>query len=98
MVGITSTNRWGTVYKYYTCLSKRRKKHNCGTLSIHRKELEDLVFTETWKMLFDNEDLNSLMEYICKLHKNETQESAIIKSFEKKSRGAKSIKKLNLGN
>ena len=84
MVGITSTNRWGTVYKYYTCLSKRRKKHNCGTLSIHRKELEDLVFTETWKMLFDNEDLNALMEYICKLHKNETQESAIIKSLEKK--------------
>ena len=84
MVGVTSTNRWGTVYKYYTCLSKRRKKQKCGTMTIHRKELEDLVFNETWKMLYDNNNLDALVEYICKLHQNETQESTVIKSLEKK--------------
>ena len=84
MVGVTSTNRWGTVYKYYTCLSKRRRKQKCGTMTIHRKELEDLVFNETWKMLYENNDIDALIEYICKLHQCESQESTVIKSLEKK--------------
>ena len=53
-------------------------------MTIHRKELEDLVFNETWKMLYDNNNLDALVEYICKLHQNETQESTVIKSLEKK--------------
>ena len=84
MVGVTSTNRWGTVYKYYTCLSKRRKKFKCKTKTILRKDLEDLVFNETWKMLYDNNNLDALVNYICKLHENESQESLVIKSLEKK--------------
>ena len=84
MVGVTSTNRWGTVYKYYTCLSKRRKKHNCKTLSIHRKFLEDLVFKKTWEMIYENNDIDKLINDIYKLHQNETQESSVIKSLEKK--------------
>lgn len=64
-------------------------------MTIHRKELEDLVFNETWKMLYDNNNLDALVEYICKLHQNETQESTVIKSLEKKSRRIKSIGKFD---
>ena len=84
MVGVTSTNRWGTVYKYYTCLSKRRRKHNCKTLSIHRKILEDFVFKKTWEMIYKNNDIDKLVNDIYRLHQNESQESSVIKSLEKK--------------
>ena len=84
MVGVTSTNRWGTVYKYYTCLSKRRKKHNCYTLSVHRKHLEDLVFRKTWEMLYSNNNIDEIVNMICKFHQNTTQENTVLKSLEKK--------------
>lgn len=84
MVGVTSTNRWNTSYKYYTCLSKRRKKHDCKTLSIHRKVLEDLVFKKTWEMIYENNDIDKLINDIYKLHQSESEENAVIKSLEKK--------------
>ena len=35
-------------------------------------------------MLYDNNNLDALVNYICKLHENESQESLVIKSLEKK--------------
>lgn len=83
MVGVTSTNRWGTVYKYYTCLSKRRHKHKCEMQSIHRQFLEDLVFNKTWQLICDNDDLDFLVNEIYKFHKKNTQENEVINSLEK---------------
>lgn len=84
MVGVTSTNRWNTTYKYYTCLSKRRKKHNCNTHSIRRQYLEDIVFNKTWKMIYANNDLNELVEGIYKFHQRTSEDNEIVKALEKK--------------
>ena len=84
MVGITSTNRFGSSYKYYTCLSKRRKRHDCKAFSIHRKLLEDLVFKKTWELIYENNDIDKLVNDIYKLHQNESRENTVIKSLEKK--------------
>ena len=84
MVDITSTNRFGSSYKYYTCLSKRRKRHDCNAFSIHRKLLEDLVFKKTWELIYENNDIDKLVNDIYKLHQNESRENTVIKSLEKK--------------
>lgn len=84
MVGITSTNRWNTTYKYYTCLSKRRKKHNCQTISVHRQYLEDIVFNKTWEMIHSNNDIDELVDKIYKFHQDTDEVNVVIKSLEKK--------------
>ncbi len=84
MVGVTSTNRWETTYKYYTCLSKRRKKHNCKTLSIHRKLLEDEVFNKTWQMIYANNNIEEIIDRIYKYHQNASESNVVVKSLEKK--------------
>lgn len=84
MLGTTSTNRWNTSYRYYACFSKRRKKHNCNALAIHKKELEDIVFKKTWEMIYENNDIDEIVNKIYKYHKNSTQENTILKSLEKK--------------
>ena len=83
MVGVTSTNRWRTSYKYYTCLSKRRHKHNCKMQSIHRDILENLVFQKTWELICNNDNLDFLVNEIYKYHKKNTQENEVINSLEK---------------
>lgn len=84
MVGVTSTNRWNTTYKYYTCLSKRRKKHNCKTLSIHRQFLENEVFNKTWEMIYANNDIDELVDRIYKFHQSTNEGNEIVKALEKK--------------
>ena len=84
MVGVTSTNKFGSSYRYYTCLSKRRKKHQCNTVGIHKDILESFVFKKVWEMIYDNNDINKLIEDICKRHKATNEESEVIKSLDKK--------------
>lgn len=84
MVGVTSTNRFGSSYRYYTCLSRRRKRHKCSMLGIHKDILENFVFEKVWQMIFDNNDIDELVNDICKKHKASNEESDIIKSLDKK--------------
>jgi site-specific DNA recombinase len=84
MVGVTSTNRFGSSYRYYTCLSRRRKKHQCNMLGIHKDILEDFVFEKVWEMIFDNNNIDELVNDICKKHKSSNEENELIKSLDKK--------------
>ena len=84
MVGATSTNRLGNSYRYYTCLSRRRKRHNCSMLGIQKEVLENFVFQKVWEMIYDNNDIDKLINDICKKHKSDNEENEVIKSLEKK--------------
>ena len=88
MVGVTSTNRWGSHYKYYICLSKRRRKHKCSGFSIHRDTLEDIIFKKTWKMIYDNNEVDSLINDIYNLHQKASNENELVASLQKKRNDA----------
>ena len=84
MVGVKSINRWGTEYHYYSCLSKRRQKHQCQTASITKEYLENIIFQKTWEMIYDNNEIDNLIKDLCKFHQSNNESNATIKSLEKK--------------
>lgn len=84
MVGIKSVNRWDTTYRYYTCLSKRRKKHDCKTLSISKEFLEDLVFNKTWELIFENNKMDEFINDIYKFLQATSEGNETVKSLEQK--------------
>lgn len=84
MVGESGTNRWNEIYRYYTCLSRRRRKTECNQKAVHKEWLEDLIIETTWQLLEENNALDELVDAILKKHQTENKENALIKSLEKR--------------
>ncbi|MDE6276145.1 MAG: recombinase family protein [Clostridia bacterium] len=84
MVGESGKSKNTDIYKYYTCLSRRRKKMKCELKSAQKEWLENIVIQTTWKLLAENGALDNLIDAIYKKHQTENKESALIKSLEKR--------------
>lgn len=52
LVGISGTGRNGTIYRYYRCRNDLKK--SCNMKSFDKKHIEELVITETKKILTDS--------------------------------------------
>lgn len=50
MTGVSATSHTGKKYHYYQCVTNRRDK-SCPKKSVHKAYIEDLVITETRKLL-----------------------------------------------
>ena len=88
LLGESGTSRNGKRHKYYTCFSRRRKKHNCKLSAVSKEWLEDAVFTKTYELFSNEENLNYIVNSIYKLHQENNKEDALIKSLEKKKNDA----------
>ena len=54
MIGDSGTGRTGTIYRYYTCTSKKKRTAPCDKKQVNKKWLEDLVVNTTMtKVLTD---------------------------------------------
>jgi len=84
MVGESGKSKSTDIYKYYTCLSRRRRKIDCELKSVQKEWLEDLVIQLSWKLIEENDFLNDLVNAIYKKHQTENKESILIKSLEKR--------------
>ncbi len=82
MVGESGTSQTGTIYYYYSCLSRRRKKAPCSLKSINKQWLEDLVIKSTWTMLTNKNTVHSIAEKIYKVHERENKNNTLLKSLE----------------
>ena len=84
MVGESGKSKSGDNYKYYTCLSRRRRKQACDLKSVQKNWIENLVIQTTWQLIEENEALDDLVSAIYKKHQTENKEAALIKSLEKR--------------
>ena len=84
MVGESGTSKTGKLHKYYTCLSKRRKREPCDLLPVQKQWLEDLVIKTTWDLLSNEKEIELLTQAIYKKHQTANREQELIKSLDKK--------------
>ena len=69
-------------YRYYSCLTKRRRKHlNCLMQSNKKEELEKEVMDITWKVLSNNNNLKKIAKRIIECQ-SDNEEEARIKALE----------------
>lgn len=70
-------------YRYYNCLTKRRRKHlHCELESTHKEKLEQEVMDITWKVLSNNNNLRKIAKKILQCQIEQNEEEAKIKSLE----------------
>ena len=84
LVGESGTSETGEMHRYYTCMTRRRRKKPCELKSIKKEWLEDQVFTKTWELLCDFNNMEEIVDKIHDLHQQNTQENQVITSLEKK--------------
>lgn len=58
----------GDKYKYYSCLTKRRRKKDCDLSPTRKEWLENEVFQKTWELFKENNNLDLIAEAIHKKH------------------------------
>ena len=70
-------------YRYYTCLTKRRRKNEKCELQICNKEnLEKDVIDITWRVLSNNNNLKIIAKSILQYHEKVTRAESNLKSLE----------------
>ena len=84
LVGESGRSCSGDTYKYYNCLTKRRRKKECALSPTRKDWLENEVFQKTWELFNDNNNLDLLAEAIYKKHIETNKEDYLIKSLKKK--------------
>lgn len=63
MFGESGTSKTGTIHRYYTCASAKRK-HGCDKKSVKKSWIEDLVVNYTLEKIMDDELVDYLAERI----------------------------------
>ena len=89
MVGESGTSKTGDIHYYYTCLSKRRGKSECGCKAIKKQVLEDYVINATVAMLRRNSIITNIAETIVKIHEKIIRDSSGLQTLVKKRDEAK---------
>lgn len=63
MVGDSSKNSTGNIYRYYTCGNKKRGE-GCKALSISKEELEEVVFNNIANDILSDENIDQMADMI----------------------------------
>ncbi|MCI8911089.1 MAG: recombinase family protein [Clostridia bacterium] len=82
MIGESGTSHTGDKYYYYSCLSRRRKKHKCNFKSLNKQYLEDLVIHITWLVLCENTTIAEIAKWVIKRHEQINKQNDKLKSLE----------------
>ena len=70
-------------YRYYSCLTKRRrKKEKCELAIIKKEQLEKEVMNITWKVLSNNNNLKTIAKSILNYHEKVSRAESNLKSLE----------------
>ena len=85
MFGESGTSRTGETYRYYKCASAK-KKTGCTKKAVRKQWLEDLVVSETMKLIRDDTVIDSLVAAVMEL---QNRESTSLPLYEKQLRETK---------
>lgn len=74
MVGESGTSRNSTTYRYYKCITAKRKK-GCDKKAVKKDKIEDLVIDQIKKVLFDDNLIETLTDMV---YESQEQENTTI--------------------
>ena len=79
MFGESGVSHTGKMYTYYKCAAAKKKK-TCDKKAVRKQWLEDLVVTETMKLVEDDASMNAIIAKVMEL---QNQESTDLPIYEK---------------
>ena len=79
MFGESGVSHTGRMYTYYKCAAAKKKK-TCDKKAVRKQWLEDLVVTETMKLVEDDASMNAIIAKVVEL---QNQESTDLPIYEK---------------
>ncbi len=85
MCGESGRSRNGTVHHYYKCVSVKKKRGDCKKRAVKKQWLEDLVVSETMKMIMDDKAIEAIISMVMAL---QDQESTSLPLYEQQLREA----------
>ena len=85
MCGESGRSRNGTVHHYYKCVSVKKKRGDCKKRAVKKQWLEDLVVSETMKMIMDDKAIEAIVSMVMAL---QDQESTNLPLYEQQLREA----------
>ena len=67
LCGESGTSRTGVVHRYYKCASVKKKRTECHKKPVKKEWIEDLVVTETMKMVMDDAAIEAIVSMLMDL-------------------------------
>ncbi len=71
LCGDSGTNRRGQTYRYYKCVSVKKKKGNCHKKPVRKEWIEDLVVNEIVKIVMDDATVEAIVSAVMDLQEKE---------------------------
>ena len=71
LYGESGTSHTGNIHRYYKCISVKKKRANCRKKSVRKEWIEDLVVTETMKMVMDDTAIEAIVSMLMDLQDRE---------------------------
>ena len=72
LCGESGTSHTGNVHHYYKCVSVKKKRTECHKRSVKKDWIEDLVVSETMKMVMDDNAIEAIVAMLMDLQDQET--------------------------
>ena len=79
------TSHTGNTRRYYKCVSVKKKRTNCHKKSVKKDWIEDLVVSETMKMVMDDKTIDTIVAMLMDL---QNQENVNLPLYEQQLREA----------
>lgn len=80
LCGESGTSRTGLVHHYYKCVSVKKKRAECRKKPVKKQWIEDLVISETMKMVMDDKAIEAIVSMLMEL---QNRESSSLPLYEK---------------
>ena len=71
LCGESGTSRTGKVHHYYKCVSVKKKRTDCHKRPVKKDWIEDLVVSETMKMVMDDKSIEAIVSMLMDLQDRE---------------------------
>lgn len=71
LCGESGTSHTGNVHHYYKCVSVKKKRTECHKKSVRKEWIEDLVVSETMRMVMDDEAIEAIVSMLMDLQDRE---------------------------
>lgn len=71
LCGESGTSHTGNVHHYYKCVSVKKKRTECHKKSVRKEWIEDLVVSETMRMVMDDKAIEAIVSMLMNLQDRE---------------------------
>ena len=78
MVGESGTSNSNRIYRYYKCITAKRRK-GCHKKAVRKEWIEDIVINEIRKFLYDDEAIDEMIKLVMQAQRQENKKLPLLK-------------------